>query len=324
MVERFELAREQLTARLINDYGEEAFRKLFTMNRTNRETNITTTDSTTRKLFKSPSFNSTNSGISWDRMKRKVTIKLLQALLKSTTESTAAAKAHVSTIPTSTNIPFIWATGGHSAAAAHGNFYRESYTAVLERRVRSIFAAVRMDFVGRNHAMGGTGCAPEIAMCLQSVFGNDVDVLVWDYGMTDGRDYWKQELYMSRSAVRTGSRPVHVAMNMADKAKLDPRVLSMRALEENGIAAVYMDSHVWTHDILPNGVPDCEAIMMATNSSASVLERMPKYIRNLRCGSNYEKGAYCGTQKWSQPLNDTACIKRKAKTSWHPGWYVQY
>ena len=52
---------------------------------------------------------------------------------------------------------YVWATGGHSAAAAHGNLYNESYTAYMERDVKTVFASIGIDFEGRNYAMGGTG-----------------------------------------------------------------------------------------------------------------------------------------------------------------------
>ena len=31
--------------------------------------------------------------------------------------------------------------------------------------------------------MGGTNSFPELALCSQEVFGLDIDVLSWDYGM---------------------------------------------------------------------------------------------------------------------------------------------
>ena len=58
------------------------------------------------------------------------------------------------------NVTFVWATGGHPSTAGHGNFYDESYTAVLERTVRPVFRAIGIHFEGRNYAMGGTESAP--------------------------------------------------------------------------------------------------------------------------------------------------------------------
>ena len=50
-------------------------------------------------------------------------------------------------------VKFIWASGGHSSAAAHGNYYNESYTAVLERSGKGVFDAVGLDLIGKNYAM---------------------------------------------------------------------------------------------------------------------------------------------------------------------------
>ena len=45
---------------------------------------------------------------------------------------------------------YIWATGGHSASAGHGNLYNESYTAFMERDVKDIFGSIGIDFHGRH------------------------------------------------------------------------------------------------------------------------------------------------------------------------------
>ena len=31
--------------------------------------------------------------------------------------------------------------------------------------------------------MGGYVSSPELAMCMESVFGSDMDILMWDFGM---------------------------------------------------------------------------------------------------------------------------------------------
>jgi hypothetical protein len=83
----------------------------------------------------------------------------------------------------STFSKYVWATGGHSAAAGHGNLYNESYTAFMERDLKDIFGSIGIDFEGRNYAMGGTPSAAEIAMCWEEIFGADIDFFSWDYGM---------------------------------------------------------------------------------------------------------------------------------------------
>jgi hypothetical protein len=69
--------------------------------------------------------------------------------------------------------------GGHSASAGHGNLYRESYTAQLDRALTPILASIGLDMVIRNYAMGGTESAEEVALCMNSIFGRDIDSVSW-------------------------------------------------------------------------------------------------------------------------------------------------
>lgn len=50
---------------------------------------------------------------------------------------------------------YVFANGGHSSAAGHGNPYNQSYTAVLTDDLKPIFKAIGIDFIGRNYAAGG-------------------------------------------------------------------------------------------------------------------------------------------------------------------------
>ena len=46
---------------------------------------------------------------------------------------------------------YIWATGGHSASAGHGNLYNESYTAFMERDLKDVFGYIGIDFQARKY-----------------------------------------------------------------------------------------------------------------------------------------------------------------------------
>jgi hypothetical protein len=156
----FKLAKEKMVQGIKVDYGE-YYDDLFTHN-----SSAGVSVSVGRVLFRSPSADGDEDGISWDRFKHKLMRKLFQVMNASDRNAT---------------VPFVWATGGHSVTAGHGNFVDESYTAVMERNVKSIFHAVGIDFVARNYAMSAAHSAPEAAWCIEEIFGNDLDVLVWDY-----------------------------------------------------------------------------------------------------------------------------------------------
>ena len=89
-------------------------------------------------------------GPAWDRMVRKWTIKLLQIQLGMLQGMTVETKQN-STSPFYSR--FVWANGGHSASAGHGNLYRESYTATLERDLQPLLSQIGLDFQVRNYAM---------------------------------------------------------------------------------------------------------------------------------------------------------------------------
>jgi hypothetical protein len=114
----------------------------------------------------------TPTGDSMNRFKRKIRMKIMSAQVELQNKEKDfegcdcinGDKALGSTVANITEIKgvekafakYIWANGGHSASAGHGNLHNESYTAVLSRAVEHVFGSIGIEFVGRNHAMGGT------------------------------------------------------------------------------------------------------------------------------------------------------------------------
>ena len=114
----------------------------------------------------------TPTGDSMNRFKRKIRMKILsaQAELRKKESNFEGCdcidgdRAHGSSVGNVTRVKgvektfakYVWATGGHSAAAGHGNLFNESYTAFLTRAVEDVFGSIGIEFVGRNYAMGGT------------------------------------------------------------------------------------------------------------------------------------------------------------------------
>jgi hypothetical protein len=138
---RLAIGRDKLRVLLEQDYGE------YTSQVFDRETIMDT--------FHTPSGNSSR------RLRRRLKIKVLQALLA----------------PPNTTVDFIWATTGHSAAAGHGNLFNQSYSASIETAARLVFQELGINFYAKNYAMGGTWSAPETALCLPEIVGKDVDML---------------------------------------------------------------------------------------------------------------------------------------------------
>jgi hypothetical protein len=143
--QNFQVAKAKMAQKFKQDYGADYYDEFFMIN---DWANGTARVTQGRRFFVSPSVDESqvatheNDGPSWKRMVRRLALKILEA------QSTATSISGISNKPT-----FIWAMGGHSSAAGHGNYYNESHTAVMERSAKGVFEAVGLDFIGKNYAM---------------------------------------------------------------------------------------------------------------------------------------------------------------------------
>lgn len=272
--EQFNATKNELIQRLEREYGADTANSMF---------------------FQQPWQFVSPLNLSRDRMIRKMQLKLLQVQLQQEQQSNAKA-------PT-----FIWATGGHSAAAGHGNYFNESYTARLEQLVSPVFRSIGIHFVGRNYAMGGTSSGLEVGVCVDQIFGLDMDVLSWDYGMTDGNGVGIFENYVSHAAIHP-IRPSVVVLNSGGRSG-PARQAVMQHMEEHGMPVASLEDLSvvsLVRDVLPESF----------GKSEEELRAMGPLVRNMKCDGQIEVGdPYCGSERWS-PL----CPERKYKAKWHPGW----
>ena len=156
------------------DYGKETFHKFFYLDddemkeiREQYEANNLTIP--TERMLRG-FLPASPGGISTNRLRRKLKIKILQQKLEG-------------------NVNFIWTTGGHSASAGHGNLYNETYTAYLGRDLLQVLPKIGWNVETRNYAMGGMGSGSELGLCMEQVYGNDFDFLSWDFGMVGNISY---------------------------------------------------------------------------------------------------------------------------------------
>jgi hypothetical protein len=303
-------AKERLITKLKIDYGEENFSKIFIKD-----------DGSFRPFLPFGDH-------SLDRLKRKLTIKVLSAqkALKQKEESFNgcdcingdkgfyynSADQTISTDDGNASTTFhndksfekyVWATGGHSAAAAHGNLFNESYTAFLERDLKDVFGSIGIDFEGRNYAMGGTGSAAEIAMCFEEIFGSDLDMFSWDYGMTDVGQPIRLMHYAYRGGLSSG-RPAFMAIRInLDRGDQEG---IMKVLNDLGMSIFVEDDDMWFKKFIPDSF----------GLSKAEINEMPEYIKNFKCNDVIEKGEpYCIDEKYSRDV----CEDREGKAPWHPG-----
>jgi len=262
--ERFHLATETLQENLREEYGQ-YYQQIFRSNYS--------------AFFEM-------GELSKERLVRRLTRKLAESLLTEKKDTT-----------------FTWVTTGHSAAAGHGNLFNQSYTHVMETMVAQVFSAAGLTFVGKNYAMGsGMQSGPEQALCMESLYGSgteDIDVLSYDYDITDGRDTCLAALWGARGA----NHPSQPTLVIIDRAinRFWPLI---QGLENEGVGVIHgldiADAY--------KGVPDYEKGQNQTS--------LPKSLRHFVCNGIPETGL-CKGYRW-----DTVdfCEMYGGQVPWHHGW----
>lgn len=103
--------------------------------------------------------------------------------------------------------PFTISFGGYSVTTGRGNYHLQSYPNVLERQLTTIFELAGTTLRVRNAAIGGVPSFP-YGWCMDAFFGEDVDVLSWDFSMNEaGGDPTGLEAYL-RHALHRKKHPM--------------------------------------------------------------------------------------------------------------------
>jgi len=250
--------------------------------------------------------------LSKERLLRRMMLKILQARNKPDQTST-----------------FTWITAGDSAAAAHGNLFSQSYTAVLDSTVKEAFETLGIKFIAKNYAMGGYVSSPELAMCMESVFGSDMDILMWDFGMMETDD--RSTLWCSRAAAHP-TKPILMVVDFSDSYRWNNQFL---ASEQHGMGTILFDQSQNGLGRIRAKIPDSVLDGRAMNDT------IPSTLLYYRCLDSIEGAVPCNDPMRHNICNldqETAeiCIREKFKTkhrcadankyqqSWHPGWKDNY
>ena len=115
---------------------------------------------------------------------------------------------------------FVFAMGGHSSSAGHGNHFQQSYTLQVQWILEAVFARLGVRHQSRNFGNGGLGTVQH-GMGSGSVYGPDVDVLMWDSGMTEGNKGF-QDIMLSMLQ----NSSIQSWVSLLDVRALERRVLS--------------------------------------------------------------------------------------------------
>eukprot|EP00551_Chaetoceros_affinis_P005372 CAMPEP_0203665688 /NCGR_PEP_ID=MMETSP0090-20130426/2862_1 /ASSEMBLY_ACC=CAM_ASM_001088 /TAXON_ID=426623 /ORGANISM="Chaetoceros affinis, Strain CCMP159" /LENGTH=708 /DNA_ID=CAMNT_0050529329 /DNA_START=46 /DNA_END=2172 /DNA_ORIENTATION=+ len=240
---------------------------------------------TMMKALKSP------TNLSFDRLQRRILIKILEAQLRGDQD-----------------ITFNWVVAGHSSAAGHGNLFKQAYGYILEQTARPVFEALGITFYARNYGMSAARSGPENALCMTAVYGLELDILSWDFAMTDGRK--ASDLYniWSQRVGAHPSSPIMVSYGSVHAKDIHG------GLEKAGMSvfeAAFVDEK--NGDLLAARFPNSD------DPKVNVTE-LPRGVKYYRCGGHTESGEPCGDNLFKWADDEGLCEKVKSKTKWHNGW----
>mmetsp|Transcript_15996 Transcript_15996/g.23525 ORF Transcript_15996/g.23525 Transcript_15996/m.23525 type:complete len:935 (+) Transcript_15996:62-2866(+) len=202
-----------------------------------------------------------------------------------------------------TNDTFTVVLGGHSAAAGHGNHFHQSYMMQFHKVLEPIFNRLGVKLITRNIAQGGLGTL-QGALGSGSIYGNEVDVIVWDSSMTE-KSAAHIDLF-ERQAILGGNRAPFLLGGDAN---------IMKALHENADADV--------------GQFGSGLIGIAETIDEEQVNTLPWAAQYLKC--NAQNNDLCRnpnirfrTKCWVDRPDVTPPTNQKAhpggQVGWHPGF----
>jgi hypothetical protein len=150
-------------------------------------------------------------------------------------------------------------------------------------------------------------------VCSKEIFGIDVDLLTWNYGMTD-KSVESVAFYSYRGATSPG-RPAILYIEGPAQAKTVGT-----PLEEHGLAL--FQTQIGGNAFLDK-VPDCmpDGIQLPEDE----LEKLPAFVHSMKCKGRWEGGKICQDTKWSctsrmkKDGSDCICPNLGKRSSWHMG-----
>jgi hypothetical protein len=205
-----------------------------------------------------------------------------------------------------TNDTFTVVMGGHSAAAGHGNHFHQSYMMQFHKILAPIFARMGVKLVTRNMGQGGLGTVHN-ALGAGSLYGNEIDLLLWDSGMTEP-NAGHQDLFLRQGLLGGNRVPVVWGGSFG----------VLRALHEEADV-----------DVGQFGA-GTDAVIPVENEEQA--KKVPFASRYMKCSSERQdlcsaEPRYCTTCWIPRSDIDPEKVGFKGKfgkfggqVKWHPGW----
>lgn len=169
-----------------------------------------------------------------------------------------------------------------------------------------IFARLGVKLITRNVAMGGLGTIQH-AMGSGSIYGNEIDLLLWDSGMTEGRNLQATDLFLRQGLIGGNRVPViwgngfnfDMVKYLHENADAD---IGEFGQATDGLPEAQSDEHAKT-------IPWAARYMKCNENANTVCQSEPRFCA--RCWVDREDGITPPEPQLRSP---------RGQTSWHPGW----
>jgi len=196
--------------------------------------------------------------------------------------------------------------GGHSAAMGAGNHFRQSYMMQFHKIMYPIFARAGVKLITRNVGQGGLGTL-QAGMGSGSIYGDEVDLLMWDSGMTEPSPkhvdiFYRQGLLAGNRVPVLWGGPFELLKMLHEEADVD---VGEWGWATDGVAEVESVEQAKT-------IPWASRFMKCKPEAEDVCKEEPRFCT--KCWIDRKDGV---KPEAKQRDNPTGQVK------WHPGWRNQ-
>jgi hypothetical protein len=205
-----------------------------------------------------------------------------------------------------TNDSFTVVLGGHSAAAGHGNHFHQSYAMQFHRIMAPVFARLGVQLITRNLSQGGLGTLHN-SMGAGSLYGSEIDLLLWDTGMTESSPA-HIDLFLRQGLIGGNRVPVvwggnfEVLTQLHEHAEVD---IGDFGTGTDGVLIV-------TDETQAQSVPFAARFMKCDHDRQDLCDAEPRFC------------AHCWIPRDDIPnpedLFEKIDPKPGSQVKWHPGW----
>jgi hypothetical protein len=218
------------------------------------------------------------------------------------------------------SVTFTWVTAGDVRAAGFGNQEGQSYTSMMDDTAREAFESVGVTLVAKNYGMYNAPSGPALAMCISDVFGSDIDILNWDFALTDRDFKYRAALFGTRASLHP-TRPLLMMVDRADDDRWKKFFWG-----EGKVGAALFDTQS-LESLVRKRIPD--------SSSKDVhIGLLPPAIQYLQCNGAIEGHVPCNSGETFHVCNEDLglscrdnkftikdrCDIVKYHSDWNNGW----